>query len=231
MVNQRVGAKGDPAGLDARDANERARCVRRRASVAPHQRPESARPRTMVGIDQSQIARIEASHRGIDVQLFAQILEVGGMRLTIVDAHGVEITPVGQDVLRDNAGRRMPAHLDVLGPGELPYFALRGPRYDRAKPGARYHHRRARDQRRTESASARAMISPRGVTSPRSSGRRERLVSWRPDGERAHCSPTTAPAFPRAGSTRVARRAANAGAVGEPAEIRGRAGRRRSAAR
>ena len=150
MVNQRVGAEGDPAGLSPRaapstlDVSGAVRRLRRTNDLS--QRDLAC----LVGIDQSQIARIEASHRGIDVQLFAQILEVGGMRLTIVDAHGVEITPVGQDVLRDNAGRRMPAHLDVLEPGELPYFALRGPRYDRAKPRVRYQHRRARDQRRTE---------------------------------------------------------------------------------
>lgn len=149
-MNQRVGAKGDPAGLNARDAMsvlDVSGVVRRLRRTNDLSQRDLA---CLVGIDQSQIARIEASHRAIDVQLFAQILEVGGMRLTIVDSHGVEIAPVGQDVLRDNAGRRMPAHLDVLDPGELPYFALRGPRYDRAKPGARYHHRRARDQRRTE---------------------------------------------------------------------------------
>ena len=150
MVNQRVGAKGDATGLTARDAASTldvSGVVRRLRRTNDLSQRDLARA---VGIDQSQIARIEASHRGIDVELFAQILEMGGMRLAIVDAHGVEITPVGQDVLRDNAGRRMPAHLDVLEPGELPYFALRGPRYDRAKPRARYHHRRARDRRRTE---------------------------------------------------------------------------------
>jgi HTH-type transcriptional regulator/antitoxin HipB len=150
VVNQRVGAKADPAGLDAHDQRsvlDVSGVVRRLRRTSDLSQRDLAR---LVGIDQSQIARIEASRRGIDVQLFAQILEVGGMRLTIVDAHGVEIAPVGQDVLRDNAGRRMPAHLDVLGPAEVPYFALRGPRYDRAKPRARYHHRRARDRRRTE---------------------------------------------------------------------------------
>jgi len=150
VVNQRVGAKGDRAGINARDATsglDVSGVVRRLRRANDLSQRDLARA---VGIDQSQIARIEASHRGIDVQLLANILEVGGMRLTIVDAHGVEITPVGHDVLRDNAGRRMPAHLDVLDPGELPYFALRGPRYDRAKPHARYHHRRARDQRRAE---------------------------------------------------------------------------------
>jgi len=149
-MNRRVGAKGDPAGLDARDETsvpDVSGVVRRLRRTNDLSQRDLAR---MVGIDQSQIARIEASHRGIDVQLFAQILEVGGMRLTIVDTHGVEITPVGQDVLRDSAGRRMPAHLGVLGRGELPYFALRGPRYDRPTPRARYHHCRARDQRRTE---------------------------------------------------------------------------------
>jgi len=150
VVNRRVGAMHDPVGLNAGDPTsvlDVSGIVRRLRRTSDLSQRDLAR---MVGIDQSQIARIEASHRGIDVQLFAQILEVGGMRPTIVDSRGVEITPVGHDVPRDNAGRRMPAHLDVLGPGELPYFALRGPRYDRAKPRARYHHRRARDQRRTE---------------------------------------------------------------------------------
>ena len=47
--------------------------------------------------------------------------------------------PFPTNAVRDNAGRRFPAHLEVQPPDRLPREALRAPRYDREAPRAWYH--------------------------------------------------------------------------------------------
>lgn len=101
-----------------------------------------------IGLDHSQIARIESSRRRVDLPLLVRILGLAGMRIAILDRDGNEVLPVAPDVLRDNAGRRMPAHLDVRAPSEWPTSALLSARYDRSAPKASYHHRAMRDRRR-----------------------------------------------------------------------------------
>jgi HTH-type transcriptional regulator/antitoxin HipB len=103
---------------------------------------------TAIGLDHSQIARIESSLRRIDLPLLARILSLAGMRVAILDRDGNEVLPIAPDVLRDNAGRRMPAHLDVRAPSDRPTSALLNARYDRTSPKAWYHHRTVRDRRR-----------------------------------------------------------------------------------
>ncbi|WP_448005666.1 helix-turn-helix domain-containing protein [Agromyces bauzanensis] len=102
----------------------------------------------LVGLDQSQIARIESSRRRVDMPLLAGILALAGYRIAILDGNGVEVTPVPRDVLRDNAGRRMPAHLDVRPLADRPVSALLDAHSDRPSPRAWYHHRARRDRRR-----------------------------------------------------------------------------------
>lgn len=101
-----------------------------------------------IGLDHSQIARIESSLRRVDLPLLAQILSLAGMRIAILDRDGNEVLPVAPDVLRDNAGRRMPAHLDVRAPYDGRTATLLSARYDRPSPKAWYHHRTIRDRRR-----------------------------------------------------------------------------------
>lgn len=43
------------------------------------------------------------------------------------------------DAVRDNAGRRFPAHLDALPPDEVPLRWAQFPRYDRAPAKGWYH--------------------------------------------------------------------------------------------
>lgn len=104
----------------------------------------------VVGISQPQIARIECSLRGVDVRTLERILAVAGLRLAVVDDAGAEVAPVSDDVIRDNANRRMPAHLDVRVPTDRPRRLLTDTRYDRAEPMAWYHHRAERDARRRQ---------------------------------------------------------------------------------
>ncbi|UOE42506.1 helix-turn-helix domain-containing protein [Agromyces larvae] len=102
----------------------------------------------MVGVDQSQIARIEGGRRRVDVATLAGILAIAGLRLAIVDAHGEPVATVPRDVVRDNAGRRLPAHLDARPLSDHPISAMLDTHYDRPRPRAWYHHRPRRDRRR-----------------------------------------------------------------------------------
>ena len=101
-----------------------------------------------IGLDHSQIARIESARRRVDLSLLARILSLAGMRMAILDRDGNEVRPVALDVLRDNAGRRMPAHLDVVASPERSFTALLDAHSTRPAPQAGYRHRARRDQRR-----------------------------------------------------------------------------------
>lgn len=101
-----------------------------------------------IGLDHSQVARIESSRRRVDLSMLARILSLAEMRIAILDRHGNEVQPVARDVLRDNAGRRMPAHLDVRATSDRPISAMLDAHYNRPAPQAWYHHRARRDRRR-----------------------------------------------------------------------------------
>ena len=103
-----------------------------------------------------------------------QILAMAGLCLTVTDASGATVAPVSADTVRDNAGRRFPAHLDVGPPDVLTPERLNSPRYDRQKPSASYHLRSRRDRIRSLAPNA----------------KREALAIGRPDGTTDH--PTTA---------------------------------------
>jgi HTH-type transcriptional regulator/antitoxin HipB len=100
-----------------------------------------------VGLAQSTVAGYESGARPVSLEVFARLLAAGGLRLAVVDAQGQPVDAFAPDSVRDNAGRRFPAHLDVQPPDDRPHEALRGPRYDRYPPAGWYHLRRARDQR------------------------------------------------------------------------------------
>ncbi|MBT2498190.1 helix-turn-helix domain-containing protein [Agromyces sp. ISL-38] len=106
-----------------------------------------------LGLDQSQVARIESSRRRVDLLLLVKILALAEMRIAVLDRDGVEVVPVPKDVLRDNADRRMPAHLDVREPSDAPMSALLKPHSGRASPRGWYHHRAIRDRRRSAAGS------------------------------------------------------------------------------
>jgi transcriptional regulator with XRE-family HTH domain len=103
-----------------------------------------------LGLDPSRVARLESAGRRVDLVLLAEILALAGMRIAVLDHAGAEVAPVPRDVLRDHAGRRMPAHLDVRPRHDRPTSALLHGHSDRADPLAWYHHRARRDERRLE---------------------------------------------------------------------------------
>lgn len=113
--------------------------ARRQADLSQRELAEA------VGVSHSTIARIEAGRVDPSIGLFSKIIAIGGLRVVVVDDVGVEARPVPADVVRDNAGRRFPAHLDVQPPDLVPPARWQFPRYDRKPPRAWYHRRAQRD--------------------------------------------------------------------------------------
>lgn len=103
-----------------------------------------------LGLSKTLIGRLEAGTAPTPTHLLVRILALAGLRLVVVDAQGDDVQPVPVDVVRDNAGRRFPAHLDVAPPEEVPAFRWQFPRYDRLPARGWYHLRRERDQLREE---------------------------------------------------------------------------------
>lgn len=103
-----------------------------------------------IGVDQSQIARIEVG-RDVDLGLFERILAAAGLRITVVDENGNQVSAMPRDVLLDAAGRRQPAHLDVHTALDPPTMAMLL-RYADGAPRFAWHSRRKeRDRRRAKS--------------------------------------------------------------------------------
>jgi HTH-type transcriptional regulator/antitoxin HipB len=114
--------------------------ARRRADLS--QRELAA----LVGISASTVSRIESGAVVPSIALYVRLLALAGLRLVVVDREGQEILPVPVDTVRDNQGRRFPAHLDVAPPDEVPFERWAFPRYDRPDARAWFRHRSTRDQ-------------------------------------------------------------------------------------
>ena len=148
--------RGGLDGLDAADIDVPGLVLRVRRVCDPSQRDLGV----ALGIDQSLVARIESSRRRVDLPMLIRILALAEMRIAVLDRDGVEVTPVPKDVLRDNADRRMPAHLDVREPSDTPISVLLKPHTGRATPRGWYHHRAMRDRRRNEGESSPVQDQP-----------------------------------------------------------------------
>ncbi|MEW1955015.1 helix-turn-helix transcriptional regulator [Terrabacter sp. NPDC080008] len=98
-----------------------------------------------VGVSCSTVSRLESGFITPTLGLYERILAVAGLRLAVLDADGREVAPVPADTVRDNQGRRFPAHLDVMPPDEVPWERWAFPRYDRPQARGWYHLRGARD--------------------------------------------------------------------------------------
>ncbi|GAA2742909.1 hypothetical protein GCM10009868_14740 [Terrabacter aerolatus] len=113
--------------------------ARRRADLS--QRDLAAR----LGVSPSTIGRYETGVAAPPLHVFREILDLAGLRLAIVDDEGIAVSPVPVDTVRDNQGRRFPAHLDVAPADEVPYERWAFPRYDRPDAQGWFQHRTARD--------------------------------------------------------------------------------------
>jgi HTH-type transcriptional regulator/antitoxin HipB len=123
--------------------------VRRLADLS--QRELAAR----VGLSPASVARVESGSGLPSLTTLCRIVEVAGLRLAVLDAAGHEVVPVPDDTVRDNQGRRFPAHLDVAPPDEVPYERWAYPRYDRPAARGWYHLRPARDRDAADEAGRR----------------------------------------------------------------------------
>jgi transcriptional regulator with XRE-family HTH domain len=100
----------------------------------------------LVGVSPSTVGRYETNVAAPPLRLFEEILAVAGLRLAVVDRDANEVLPVPVDSVRDNQGRRFPAHLDVVPPDEVPFERWAFPRYDRPQARGWFRHRAARDE-------------------------------------------------------------------------------------
>lgn len=114
--------------------------LRRRADLSQRELADRA------GLSQSAIAAYEASEREVSARRLDEILRLGGLRLAVVDARGEEVEAFPADAVRDNAGRRFPAHLDVQPPDVLPGHAYSAPHPERP-PVVAWHVRRSERDR------------------------------------------------------------------------------------
>ncbi|MFF3853748.1 GNAT family N-acetyltransferase [Micromonospora sp. NPDC002575] len=172
------------------------RALRRRADLSQRQLAERA------GVPQATLARIE-SGRAADphFRTVERLVRAAGGRLVIgaPDAHGPDGLPDGpvavpgvpHDGLRDEAGRRYPAHLDaweVHDPKDWPgawwaqWWKLPPERFPRPVPAATYElSRRHRDQRRWADR-IRREVAVRRATEGGLPGTCWRFVAELPDG-------------------------------------------------
>ena len=107
---------------------------------------------TAVGVSQSTIASLETGDRNPSLALFLRILAEGGLRLAVVDSSAREVRPVASDTVRDNAGRRLPAHLDADPPDRKPWYRAVNPEKGRKPVKAWYRLREERDRMRAGAA-------------------------------------------------------------------------------
>lgn len=99
----------------------------------------------LAGAPQASVAALESGTRGVRLEVFARLVAAAGMRLAVLGPDGEELVPFAAETVRDNAGRRFPAHLDVLPPDDIPAERISSPRYDRAEAKGWYHLRMRRD--------------------------------------------------------------------------------------
>lgn len=99
-----------------------------------------------VGVSHTTIARLESGAGLPSLPLLHAILTMAGLHLRIIDENEKMVRPIPSTTVRDNGGRRFPAHLDVAAPDEVPSWVVESPRYDRPRPPA-WHHRRAERDR------------------------------------------------------------------------------------
>ncbi|WP_208008589.1 helix-turn-helix domain-containing protein [Agromyces protaetiae] len=118
------------------------RSVRRRADLS--QRELAAR----LGLDRSQVARVEAGRRRLTIEELERVLAIAGMRLAVVDSEDRPVELDGDPEVRDRGGRRFPAHLDVRYFPDIPWFALQRVQHDIPLRRAWYEHRAGRDLHR-----------------------------------------------------------------------------------
>jgi len=102
------------------------------------------------GLGTGTIARAELGESPLSLSALLRILDVAGLRLGVLDDAGDEVEPMRPDPIRDNAGRRYPAHLDARLPHWPRGFGAGLP-HARPVPKLYCEQRRRRDLERARS--------------------------------------------------------------------------------
>ncbi len=99
-------------------------------------------------VSASTISRVEAGRTVLSLTTFSRLLRAAGLRLVVVDEHKRRVPPLKEPPeTRDLAGRRFPAHLDlILDPEQGQWWGdhfglVRPPETFHRDPAARYAHR------------------------------------------------------------------------------------------
>jgi transcriptional regulator with XRE-family HTH domain len=99
----------------------------------------------LVGVGRATLARWESGEVAMRVDDFAAVLGCANLKLVVLNGDECPVPPFHADAVRDNAGRRFPAHLDVLPPDQRPHNRGNGARYDRPPARGWYALRPERD--------------------------------------------------------------------------------------
>lgn len=67
-----------------------------------------------LGVSQSTVARWETGDDEPPISVFARLVALAGLSLAVVNESGAAARPMRSDGVRDAAGRRRPAHLDIV---------------------------------------------------------------------------------------------------------------------
>jgi transcriptional regulator with XRE-family HTH domain len=84
------------------------------------------------GVSAAVISHAEAGRRGMAVDLLSRLAAVAGLRLALLDGDGRDVAGMADGAVRDEAGRRHPAHLDTRY-GDVDWWHGRE-RYSRDQP-------------------------------------------------------------------------------------------------
>ncbi len=66
-----------------------------------------------IGISKSAVAAAETGTGRLDARALARAADLAGLRLALVDVEGRELGAMAEGTVRDERGRRFPAHLDT----------------------------------------------------------------------------------------------------------------------
>lgn len=98
-----------------------------------------------LGLSRSTIARAETGDRDLPATVLVRAARLAGLRLALLDAGGQEMAGMTDLAVRDQAGRRFPAHLDVRYGDQAWWYGDQ--RYDREQPWYTFDRaRRVRDR-------------------------------------------------------------------------------------
>ena len=132
---------------------------------------------SQVGVSKSCVGAAENGSSGLDVRVLARAAALAGLRLALLDAAGSEVEGMAGGTVRDEAGRRYPAHLDTRYSDEGWWHDAH--HYSRSRPWYTFDRdRRARDAGRERSGMPEDHLLPEPGDSPAERAAARRRDYW-----------------------------------------------------